>query len=463
MFGRRALIVLGVGLLVAWNASPQEPPLPPGLGPSLSAEDKAQEEGPALPPGLGEPGDEAEEVEAVEEEVRHFALPIHGFWEARGGLRTGDDPAQPRDAILGETRVQLETEYAWESAVIDFTGDIILDGAMEEADFDLRSLRLTVTPFENVDIRLGRQILTWGTGDLIFLNDLFPKDFVSFLSGRDVEYLKAPSDAVKVSVFSDLVNVDVAYTPQFDHDRFVTGERISFWNPLLQRSVGRDNEVRYTAPSDEFTDDEIAVRLYKNLGGYEFALYGYDGFWKSPAGQNLALQATFPRLRVFGASARGTVGKGIANLEFAYYDSLDDPDGDNPFVNNSEFRFLVGYEREIGKEFTAAFQYYLEHIFDFDEFNAVPARFRQAREENRHVFTIRLTKLLMNQDLTLSLFAFLSPSDEDAYLRPKISYKVTDAWELTGGANIFVGNEPDTFFGQFENNTNVYASMRYSF
>ncbi|MFW6031595.1 MAG: hypothetical protein ACOC9T_03300, partial [Myxococcota bacterium] len=32
-----------------------------------------------------------------------------------------------------------------------------------------------------------------GTGDLVFLNDLFPKDWRSFLLGRDLDYLKAPS------------------------------------------------------------------------------------------------------------------------------------------------------------------------------------------------------------------------------------------------------------------------------
>ncbi len=65
----------------------------------------------------------------------------------------------------------------------------------------------------NRSITLGRQILTWGTGDLVFINDLFPKDWVSFFIGRDVEYLKAPSDALKVSAFSSWANLDLVYTP----------------------------------------------------------------------------------------------------------------------------------------------------------------------------------------------------------------------------------------------------------
>ena len=69
----------------------------------------------------------------------------------------------------------------------------------------------------------------------------------------------------------------------------------------------------------------------------------------------------------------------------------------------------------------------------------------------------------MNQNLTLSLFAFYSPSDHDAYLRPKIKYRIDDHWSAEAGGNIFVGENEHTFFGQFEKNTNLYIGVRYSF
>ena len=50
-------------------------------------------------------------------------------------------------------------------------------------------------------------------GDLLFINDLFPKDWVSFFVGRDDEYLKAPSDSLKASFFNELFNLDFVYTP----------------------------------------------------------------------------------------------------------------------------------------------------------------------------------------------------------------------------------------------------------
>ena len=44
-----------------------------------------------------------------------------------------------------------------------------------------------------------------------------------------------------------------------------------------------------------------------------------------------------------------------------------------------------------------------------------------------------------------------------------INYKVTDNLALEAGANIFFGDYPSTFFGQFQNNTNIYTALRYNF
>lgn len=439
------------------------PALPEGLG-EVPAPPAGT--GPALPEGLGEtPGDTEAPGDAGEKPATLRPDWLHGFWDVRAGVRTQNDPAQSKDATLGEMRLQLKADKAWKDALLRYRGDFIADGVLEEADFDLRELSLTLTPLSFLDLRVGRQVLTWGTGDLLFLNDLFPKDWQAFLSGRDVEYLKAPSDAIRTTWFTDWMNIDFVYTPQFDHDRFITGERMSFYNSLYGRTVGADREANFNAPSTWFEDDEFALRLYRMVGSAELAFYAYSGYWKSPGGQRFPpMQATFPKLSVYGASLRGNLLKGIGNIELAYYDSRQDRGGADPFVNNSEFRLLLGYERELAKELTGSVQYYLEHMIDYSAYrNSLISFIMDARDQDRHLFTVRLTKLLMRQDLTLSLFAFFSPSDVDAYFRPQISYKINDHWTVECGGNVFLGESQTTFFGQFEDNTNVYAAARYSF
>jgi hypothetical protein len=386
----------------------------------------------------------------------------HGFYEIRGGYRLQNDKYE-KDMSIMENRFQFDLFSYLDWGDIKVKGDVIGDLVTEEGDFDLREANIFTRPTEYMDVKVGRQILTWGTGDLIFINDMFPKDWQSFFIGRDTEYLKAPSDAAKVSLFSDWINLDIAYTPQFDPDRYISGERISYWNSNLGRTAGQNAIVHTDKPNDWFGDSEIAARLYKNINNYELAFYGYHGYWKSPGGQNVTMtQAIFPDLNVYGASLRGEVGKGIGNAEIGYYDSTDDTSGKKPLINNSEMRYLVGYTREIAKNLTMGLQYYIEQMLDYDQYkNNLPSG--PARDEYRNLTTLRLTKLLMNQNLRLSLFTYYSPTDKDVYMRPNANYKVSDNLAVELGSNIFFGDYPNTFFGQFRDNTNIYVGMRYSF
>jgi len=462
----RTLWALLFSLILALPTLAAPPPLPSGLG--QKPEEKKDQ--PPLPPGLG--GAAAEKQEPKKGADALSGLLIEGFAETRAGLRLRSDPNQKATSI-GELRLQLGLEKELGFATATVVGDFLFDPVMSEHGislergdgwFDLREANVLMRPAAFMDLKLGRQILTWGTGDLLFINDLFPKDWNAFFIGRDEEYLKAPSDVFKLSLYSSVANLDIVYTPRFDTDRFIDGRRVSYYSPAAGAVVGRNAIVQADRPSDWFGDDEFALRLYRNLGTAEVALYYYDGFWKSPAGQDAATGfATFPRLRSIGASVRRPFLGGIANLEVGYYDSLDDPDGSNVFIGNSEFRLLAGFEKEIASELTGGFQYYLERMQDYDAYVATLPFGMPVRDRSRHVLTARLTKLAMSQNLTLSMFAYWSPSDADGYLRPKASYKIDDAWRAEVGANVFFGKANHTFFGQFERTSNAFLALRRSF
>ncbi len=388
-----------------------------------------------------------------------LGLEMHGYTELRSGARLKDDPEES-DASVMEARMQMELLKAADWFDLKYKADVWADGVSERSEYDTRELWFFTRPLDMLDVKVGRQILTWGTGDLVFLNDLFPKDWRSFFIGRDAEYLKAPSDAVRIGLFSDVCDIDLVYTPRFDPDRFITGEYVSHWNG--KRITGQDAVVDAITPDDRFEDDEVAIRLSRALQGYELAAYGYGGFWKTPTARTRDGQNTFSRLSSLGASLRGQVGKGIGNAEFAWYRSLDDAHGSDPDVPNSEIRYLMGYSREVAPECTATLQCYVEQMLDYSAYRE-NLRGADRRDELRQVLTLQLVQLLMDQNLELAVCAYYSPSDQDAYLRPTIRYKCTDHLTVEGGGNVFMGERPTTFFGQFENNSNLNLAVRYSF
>ncbi len=435
------------------------PDLPPGLFGSDT---------PALPGETLTSGSPAENSLLFDAQT-FSTVDLTGFIEVRGGMRIHHDPLE-KSTTMGEGRLHAEFEKHWINVGFKISSDCIYDTVvarnriqLDEGQgwLDMREANLVFTPADFMDIKIGRQILTWGTGDLIFIKDLFPKDWASFFTGRDLEYLKAPSDTVRISLFTELINFDFYYSPSFDSDRYITGRRISYWNTLIEKRSGHDHVVRAVLPQEWFRDNELGWRLFKNIRGYELAVYGYRGFWKSPGGMDARKKrATFPHLNVYGASARANVLGGICHMELGYYDSRNDSNGKNPLIRNSEMRFLMGYEIEAARDLTLGFQYYMEKMRHYRGYiNNFPGD-TPPRKHYRNVLTFRITKLLASQNLMVSLFAYICPSDNDFYLRPDISYKLSDLWTVETGGNIFSGRHDYTFFGQFENNSNLYVNIR---
>ena len=407
-------------------------------------------------------GAETTFIESFKERLEQTGIDYRGFLDLRAGRRLRE-PIAEQSTSMAEGRLQLEINGDREWILFKIKGDLFTDMVDNHSGGELREAFFLISPLEFADLKVGRQIMTWGTGDLLFINDLFPKDWEAFFIGRDDEYLKAPADAARLSLFFAPANLDIVYMPRFNPSNYIDGRRLSYWFPGSNQVVGRNHVLRDHERQNWFTEDEIALRLYRNWSGTEAALYFYDGYWKTPEGMKNDGRVYYPRLRAFGASLRTSLWGGLAHLEAGHYDSREDQHGDDPMIRNSEWRLLAGYEHELATDLTGGFQYYLEYMEDYDRYRRNLPPQSETKDEYRHLLTLRLTKLLLRQNLKLSLFAYYSPSDNDAHLRPQISYKLTDNWLLVGGANFFLGQSDATFFGQFEENSNAYAGLRYNF
>lgn len=386
-----------------------------------------------------------------------------GFVEAGLGTRTAKDPLVDERGTLRELRGRVEAEWSPAGTILSLKADAGYDGIEDEAFGDFRELAVSLGWGGSVDVKVGHQVQTWGTGDLLFLNDLFPKDFVSFFAGREDEYLKAPGSAVRLTRYGSAFNVDLVWTPVFEPDNYITGERFSFFSPLAGGNVSPVPPLSAIEPNESLDNGELALRIFRTVESTEYALYGYRGFFKQPSALTTDFAPIFAPLDAYGASLRRPLGPGLFNTEAAWYRSRDDRDGTNPFVPNDQVRFLAGYEWEAATRLTVGLQYYLEWTLDHDELVATSLAPAYAPDEFRQLLTNRLTYTTGRDRYTWSLFTFLSPTDRDVYLRPQFTLRYSDTWSLTAGGNLFAGDEEHTFFGQFEDASNAYLRLRFHY
>lgn len=389
-------------------------------------------------------------------------LPFHGYLEYGLGSRIVSNDYRSEDLMMNEATLQLEMTKDADIAAFNFKGNFTYDALLGESEIEIREATVGLFSSDWWELKAGHQVLTWGTGDMVFVNDLFPKDWKSFFIGRDDEYLKAPATAVKLSLFTGFGDINAIVTPTFTPDTYIDGERMSYWG-----MGGMTGEAFHDQKPDQTLENaEYHVRFAKNISGTELALYGYKGFLKRPLGfdpeQGVGI---FPELAVYGASARAQILGGIVNLETGYYDSLDDQDGTDPFLENSIWKNLIGFEKEVVKNFTVGLQYFSEWMQNYDDYTRSMQAIEQPalKEENHDWITMRVTSLQKQQNLILSLFGYYSPAENDWHLRPALTYKMSDQLQLAAGANLFFGENDYTFFGQLEENTNLYFRIRYSY
>lgn len=386
-------------------------------------------------------------------------LEWHGFIEGASGFRFQKDPALVgQSSTLNELRLRLETQYTKGTRNIQFKLDGYYDHVAKKLRGDIRDLSLSLPLNGKIDTKIGRQVLTWGTGDFLFINDQFSKNWKAFFSGKDDEYLKQASNSIKVSYYPKDSIVDFVWTPIFKPDNYINGDVFSFFSPQAEMNVAPVFKV--IRPDHGITKGELSSRIKIQKGSTEYALYGYLGYTGTPIASTLLGAPTFAKSQTFGGSVIKPLGKGLMKAEFGYQTNQGN---ENNLFLKKQIKFLAGYEQEVARNLTMSGQYYLEHtpnqnnlVQDMINFG-IDDEF--AQDEFRHVVTLRTTYMANQNNTNSSLFIFYSPSDKDGYVRPKVSHRLSDNLSLTIGANVFFGERKHTFFGQFKKANNGYLSL----
>ncbi|MCC6345722.1 MAG: hypothetical protein IT388_00890 [Nitrospirales bacterium] len=388
---------------------------------------------------------------------------LHGFVQGNYSSSIAGSNPDGGDFKWAEERIQLKLDGSKESFHFLVKTDALYDHLDRKSDLELREGYVDYTA-GSWDLRAGRQIITWGLGDLLFINDVFPKDYEAFFSGRPLEYMKKGIDGVKAGIYPAFASFEIVVIPFFEPNHFPDSGRFRMFDPLR----GITNRSREKPPTT-LENTEVAVRVYRDVLGFDTSLYFYRGFFRQPSAfpDNLAAPASlmflYPELNVYGASAQGRALGGVVSLEAGYYDSRQDRSGKDPLIPNSQARFLLGYQRQLWEDGTLGLQYYAEYMRDHSAYEeTLPPGFPKERKI-RHLTSARFTQFFLHQTLRLSFFSFYSPTEGDYLLNPEAKYNFTDRIWAALGVMAFGGGEPWSQFGQLDRNDNLYLQMRYEF
>ena len=341
----------------------------------------------------------------------------------------------------------------------------------DSLDFRMRELYLDLY-FDNFDIRIGKQQVVWGKADGVFITDIVsPLNLSEFLL-PDFDEIRTGVIAAKVNYYFGNSTFETILIPVFTPtERPPSG---SIWNiqPDFPVTPTWDFSRETITPSLESSEVFLKYTALTSAIDFEFMgaytwddnptlhvqkEFGVDSSTMQPILTGLNITPEHHRLVIGGGSFSSEIKGVILRGEAAYYNGkyflTEDPLQPDGNIQKDYLHYLVGLDFNLGPvKFSS--QFIQQTILNYDD------NILNEKTENTMTFLARYD--MFRETLHLELFSYIGLTNEDALIRPKISYDFDDSFSILLGSNIFVGDEKGRF-GQYGDNSMAYVKVKYSF
>ena len=320
--------------------------------------------------------------------------------------------------------------------------------------------------FDQTDIRVGKQIVAWGRADGLNPTDnLTPRDYATLLPFEEDQ--RFGTFALKLNRYlTNGQTLSIFATPYFEPSKF----------PQAPTNNVALTEKR---PARTLANTELGVKLDESGSGLDWSVSYFHGYSLTPEIRiaeplqiTPALELHYPAIDVLGADMARNFGRYGMRAEFAYIrprnTSLVNGTGMKPYLF-----YVLGVDRTFWDNLNINLQLIgrriQNHTQQDSSFDPVSRdiglqnalTFGQEKRDSYGISS-RISDKWFNDTLEAEVLVFANFSQGDGYMRPLLSYALSDQMKATLGAELYRGPK-DSYFGPLRNNRRVFAELRYIF
>ncbi|MDR2313683.1 MAG: hypothetical protein LBE02_04045 [Spirochaetaceae bacterium] len=308
-------------------------------------------------------------------------------------------------------------------------------------------------------LRLGRQLVSWGAADGIVLTDVVCPQNLTAYAGLDFAGSRLPVDGVRLRYSFPVFAAEVLWIPLFTPARLPGDEQNPLYGVFYPASVdmgGAPLPVRVleAAPPRTIAGGEYGIRLSAYTPALDFSLalfYGWNDIphfrkdlsFSGAVPERLNLTPGYARTLMAGADASVPLGDFLLRLEAAFtgggrYDrragetaaallagQIDEP------VEKHSLKLLAGLDWN-PSGWTLSAQYYEDLLPDAYGGGA-------ARPWRKNALTLRVGRSFFRELLNLSAWCYLDLRDFDASAGASAAWALSDSLSLSLGSDFFTG------------------------
>jgi len=364
--------------------------------------------------------------------------------------------------------------------------DLVSKDKVSPLNLDFREAYVDLYGFllDNLDIRIGRQRIAWGTADKLNPTDnLNPDDLEDIWDfGRHLG-----SDGLKASYYLGDYTFTFVYIPIFTPAVLPRGDWASALSPSMELPAGLtlgNSTDTIILPKNNLKESSITgVKISKNLFGYDFSLsyvYGRDDLplarkitftpTASPGEVDIASELIYPRMHIAGMDMAGAIANvgiwaeaaiffpkkikmitDLSALGMGVQESI--ALNDKPYV-----KYVIGADYTFKNGIYVNGQYLHGFIHERGEDN-MEDYFMFGMEWK--LFNDKLKIIPISGGIEIKKFNNIE-NNYALILSPEINYYPVDNAEVTLGVRWIEGKDT-TSFGKVKNNDEVYFKVKYSF
>jgi hypothetical protein len=308
-------------------------------------------------------------------------------------------------------------------------------------------------------LRLGRQLLSWGAADGLILTDVVCPQNLSAYAGLDFAGSRLPVDGLKLGYSFQSFAAEAVWLPLFTPAR-LPGRENPLYRVLYPESIERGGTVLPVNIGDAvlprtIADGEYGLRLSAYTPALDFSVMAFYGWNDTPYAEKtivfseasvpagLELLPEYDRTITAGTDASVPLGEVLLRMEAAWtgggrYDrsaaetaaAFSAGQNDSP-VEKHRLKLLAGLDWN-PPGWTLFAQYYEDLLPDAYDGGT-------ARAWRKNALTLRIAKAFFRKTLNLSAWCYLDLHDFDTAGSVSAAYALTDNLEFSLGSDFFTG------------------------
>ena len=313
---------------------------------------------------------------------------------------------------------------------------------------------------DNIDIKIGRQIVVWGKSDSIRVTDVINPLDNRHLGMTDIEDLRLSVGMIKLDYYYE--DWDFSFINIFESRIMKEATARSEFFPVDSIFAFAPNPfIDLKTPKNSWDDMQFAMAAKGVFSGWDLSFYGayvLDQKWHiNPKTQKREVN----KIKMIGSDINIAIGSWLLKSEVAYlsgikYNSTED--------DKNRIDTLIGIEYMGITDTVISLDVVNRHIFDYEECMNNLVLKPDFVEKNDMQTAIRFTRSFMNDSLnyTALLSMFGSSFKNGGFFRTWVDYEVIDDLSVNFGVVDYIGGDKP-YMESIKNNDRVFADITYSF